>query len=49
MMLILGLLVGAAIGILISSMCVAARQSEHGTLVESHAESIEEHPTESEA
>lgn len=49
MMLILGLLVGAAIGILISSMCVAAKQSKHGTLVESHAENTEEHPTESEA
>ena len=49
MMFILGLFVGALVGTLVVGMCVAAKQSEHGTLVESHAESIEEHPTESEA
>lgn len=49
MMFILGLFVGALVGTLVVGMCVAAKQAEHGTLVEPHAEKAEERHTEGEA
>lgn len=49
MMFILGLFVGALVGTLVVGMCVAAKQSEHGTLVESPAEEAEERHSEGEA
>lgn len=39
---IFGLFVGTLFGMIIMSMCVVAKQSDHKSIVNTHAESVEE-------